>query len=161
MKEVEFRIDNLKAFEEAARLAPKKVMASIKREGQREAEKFKTEYRKTYFFGLPGINIPARLLTFTKKGKKRFKKRTNRDAKTAQLQHVRAKVITSKSGNGLVLVGYLSKFATFHAPKLEAGFYQLFRRIPDRFRARASREAQRITQAILDKGLRDHKRGSR
>ncbi|MBA3965933.1 MAG: hypothetical protein H0X47_09175 [Nitrospirales bacterium] len=49
---VSFKIDNLKGFTEATKLAPKLVLASLKREFRREGDKLKTEFRKSHLFGL-------------------------------------------------------------------------------------------------------------
>ena len=156
---IQIKFDNIKGFEEAARLAPKRILSSLKRELQREGKKFQTEYRKAFLFGQPGINLPARQLSLTKTGKQRFRKRKNKEAVGTQLAHVKTKTVVGRKG--MVLVGYLSRFLGFHRAKLEAGFYQMFRRVGPRLRTRVEKEAARITQAVLDKGLRDAKRGGR
>ncbi|MGD9850109.1 MAG: hypothetical protein AB7T38_02460 [Nitrospirales bacterium] len=154
---IEFKVDNLAGFAQAKRLAPKRILASFKRELQREGNKFQTEFRKGFLFGAPGINLPKRLRSFTKTGKVRFKKRTNRDAASVQKAHVITKVATGE--RGIVLVGYLSHFLGFHGQKLEGPFRAAFRRLLPRLKGRLEKEAARITQAVLDKGLRDANRG--
>ncbi|MBA3965932.1 MAG: hypothetical protein H0X47_09170 [Nitrospirales bacterium] len=77
----------------------------------------------------------------------------NKDAKKTQLSHVLTKVVVGKSG--IVLVGYLSHFLGFHAAKLESPFKAAFQRMEPRLGPRIEKEAARITQAVLDKGLRD------
>ncbi|HBP90929.1 MAG TPA: hypothetical protein PKK23_15795 [Nitrospirales bacterium] len=151
---VTFEIVNIKGLEEARKLAPKLILATLKREYAREAAKFKTEFRKNYLFGPPGINLPRRAVGFTLKSKKKtFTKIKNKEGKGAQLSHVLTKVVVGKSG--IVLVGYLSRFLGFHAAKLEQPFKDTFRKIEPRLRARIGKEAARITQQVLDKGLRD------
>lgn len=156
---VEFKIENIDGLKRAYELAPKTVIASIFREFKREGDKFKTEYRKQYLFGPPGINLPKRLVSFTKTGKEQTKRRTNRDAKKMQLANVRTKVIRGKRTP--VLVAYLSRFLTYHKGKLEAPFRAMFRSHAATLNQRITREVARITQAVLDKGLRDAKRGRR
>ena len=155
--QITFQVDNIAGLAEAKRLAPKRILSSFKREMQREGNKFQTEFRKGFLFGAPGINLPKRVASFTKTGRVRFKKRTNRDAGPIQKAHVLTKVATG--ARGIVLVGYLSHFLGFHAPKLEAPFRAAFQRVFPRLKARLEKEAARITQAVLDKGLRDATRG--
>lgn len=156
---IQIRFDNIQGFEEAARLAPKRVLASLKREFEREGKKFVTEYRKANLFGEPGINLPKRRATVSKRGKTSYKRVKNKDAVSMQLAHVKTKAITGKTG--MVLVGYLSRFLTFHRTKLEGPFRTMFRSIAPRLNARLAKETARITQAVLDKGLRDAKKGRR
>lgn len=156
---IEIKFDNINGFQEAARLAPKRVLAAMRQQAQREGSKFETQYRKMYLFGEPGINLPARQATTTKRGKTVFKKRTNRDAKGVQAAHVKTKTVLGRTG--LVLVAYLSRFLTYHQAKLAGPFYALFRTIQPKLHTRLEKEAARITQAVLDKGLRDAKRGGR
>ncbi|MDR4485294.1 MAG: hypothetical protein R3B95_19185 [Nitrospirales bacterium] len=150
---VSFKVENLKGFSQAAKLAPKLILNSLKREFRREGNKLQTEFRKGYLFGSPGINLPRRAIGFTKTGKKVSKKIKNRDAKKTQLSHVLTKVVVGPKG--IVLVGYLSHFLGFHAAKLDAPFKTAFRKIEPRLHTRLEKEAARITQAVLDKGLRD------
>ncbi len=151
---VAFKVQNLKGFSEAAKLAPKLILNSLKREFRREGNKFQTEFRKAYLFGNPGINLPRRAVGFTLKSRKKvLTKIRNKDAKKTQLSHVLTKVVVGK--NGIVLVGYLSRFLGFHAAKLDAPFKTAFSKIEPRLHARIEKEAARITQAVLDKGLRD------
>ncbi|MDH3279914.1 MAG: hypothetical protein OEQ18_02150 [Gammaproteobacteria bacterium] len=157
--QIEITFDNIKGFEEAARLAPKRVLAALKREFAREGKKFQTEYRKQNLFGGSGINLPARQATVSKRGKTSFKRRKNKEAVGTQLAHVKTKTISGKTG--MVLVGYLSRFLTYHRSKLEGPFRAMFRGVAPRLTTRISKEAARITQAVLDKGLRDAQRGSR
>lgn len=157
---ISFEIVNVKGLEAASKLAPKLILAALKREYVREGAKFKTEFRKNYLFGPPGINLPRRAVGFTLKSKKKtFTKIRNKEAKGTQLAHVLTKVVVGK--NGIVLVGYLSRFLGFHAAKLEQPFKDTFRQIEPRLRARVEKEAARITQAVLDKGLREYQRGKR
>lgn len=154
---IELRFDNIKGFEEAARVAPKRIMASLKREFAREGKKFQTEFRKQYLFGAPGINLPKRQVAVSKRGKTSFKRVKNKDAVGTQLAHVQTKAISGKTG--MVLVGYLSRFLTYHRSKLEGPFLAMFRGVAPRLSQRIAKEAARITQAVLDKGLRDAKKG--
>lgn len=153
---IRIQFDNIKGFSEAVKLAPKRVLASMRQQVQREGSKFETQYRKTYLFGDPGINLPARQATTTARGKTVLTKRKSREAKSVQAANVKTKTVLGQTG--LVLVGYLSRFLTYHQAKLAAPFYTLFRAIEPRLHARVEKEAARITQAVLDKGLRDAKR---
>lgn len=154
---IEFKVDNLAGFAQAKKLAPKRILASFKREMNREGDKFATAFRRSHLFGPPGINLPARVRSFTKTGKVRFKKVKARDARSVQRAHVITKAV--QGPRGIVLVGYLSHFLGFHGQKLEAPFRAGFRAIAPRLKARLEKEAARITQAVLDKGLRDANRG--
>lgn len=157
---VSFEVTNLKGFSAAYKLAPKLILASLKREFQREGKKLETEFRKSHLFGSPGINLPRRAVGFTLKSKKKvFTKVRNKDAKSVQLAHVRTKVAVGESG--IVLVSYLSRFLGFHAAKLERPFRAAADRMEPRLRPRIEKEAVRITQQVLDKGLRDAERGRR
>lgn len=156
---MEIRFDNIDGFRQAAELAPKRVLAALKREFDREGKKFQTSFRKQYLFGTPGINLPKRQASVSKRGKASFKKVKNRDAVGTQLAHVKTKAISGKTG--MVLVAYLSKFLTFHRSKLEGPFKTMFRGIGGTLTERIGKEAARITQAVLDKGLRDAKKGRR
>ena len=156
---IEIRFDNIDGFKEAARLAPKRVLAALKREFEREGKKFQTEYRKQYLFGGGGINLPKRRATVSKRGKTSYKQVKNKDAVSTQLAHVKTKTIVGRTG--MVLVGYLSRFLTFHRSKLEGPFRAMFRGVAPRLNTRLAKESARITQAVLDKGLRDAQRGRR
>lgn len=157
---IEIKFDNINGFQEAARLAPKRVLAAMRQQAQREGSKFETQYRKQYLFGGSGINLPARAVSYTlKKKKKVLTKIRNKDAVSTQLAHVKTKTVLGRTG--LVLVAYLSRFLTYHQAKLAGPFYALFRTIQPKLHTRLEKEAVRITQAVLDKGLRDAKRGGR
>lgn len=157
---IRLEFTNIKGFHAALELAPKLVLATIKREFVREGAKLKTEFRKSHLFGPPGIYVPKRAVGFTLKTKKKtFTKIKDKQAKGAQRAHVLTKVAVGKKG--IVLVGYLSRFLGFHAAKLEQPFKDAFGRIEPRLHARIEKEAARITQEVLDKGLRDANRGAR
>jgi len=68
---ITFEITNIKGLEEASKLAPKRILSTLKREYAREGAKFKTEFRKNNLFGPPGINLPRRAVGFTLKSKKK------------------------------------------------------------------------------------------
>lgn len=155
---IKFEVTNLKGFQEAMKLAPKVVSAAIKKQFKLEGSALQVEFRKSHLFGAPGINLPKRFVLRGKKGQVlKSKKRKDGDARKIQLGHVVTKVVVGK--NGVVLVGYLSRFLGFHAAKLEQPFKTAFQRLVPKLNVRLEKEVTRITQEVLDKGLRTFKRG--
>lgn len=142
---VEFKVINEREFRRAVDLAPKKVFGSIRREFNRAGKKFGTAARKQLLSGPPGIFLPAA----------QSKKGGRKQAKQVQKQNIRTKTGGRKN---IFLVAYASKFLEFHEQKVRGPFLSLFRSAIPRITERVRKEAVRITQAVLDKELRDVRR---
>lgn len=155
--EFRFEVLNDKQFREAAKRAPKLVVASVRREMKRVGDKFGTGARRALLNGPPGIYLPARVeVQSLKTRKSKFVNLKARDKRSAQQANIKTKVSRPKDrGVNSFLVGYGSRFLEYHERKIKSAFDGLFRLAAATLGPRVQKEAQRITQQVLDKGLRD------
>lgn len=143
---ISLQMVNEKAFLRAVQLAPKRVRGAIRREFSRAGKKFGTQARSALLSGAPGINLPAL----------QPKRGARKAIKAAQKRHILTKTTgTRDRGSSIFLVAYTSKFLTFHEKKMRSRFHAMFKKAIPGIRARVNRESSRITQAIMDKELRD------
>ncbi|GJL55824.1 MAG: hypothetical protein NPIRA02_29560 [Nitrospirales bacterium] len=157
--EVKFEIVNQREFQRAMKLAPILVRTSIRREFKRVGDKFANTARRQLLDGSPGIHLPARQEVFsTKTRKSRFVKLKSKERKVVQRAHIRTKVSHQRDrGSTSFLVAYASRFLEFHERRIRQTFEGLFRLAARALPHRVQREATRITQQVLDRGLRDRR----
>lgn len=159
MAEFVFDVPNGKAFAQAAKLAPGRVFGSVRREFQRGGKAWQKIAIQEWLQGGKGIYLPSRAKRATERSAKKVVAASSKRFFTKQRKQTQQAHILFKSGGmtrTVFLVGYLSKFLTYHAPPID--LEPSFRAQIPAMQARIQKATVSITQAVLDKALRDRAR---